>query len=60
MFINTYKKGISTSLNKMPCLTQLFDASCMCNNASLTINSNLVGHSSIVVNGQPTEGILIT
>lgn len=42
--------GQILDISKLPCLSQLFDAACLCNNAQIADN---------VVIGQPTEGALL-
>ena len=45
-----YDDGTAVDVQKLPCLLDLFDAACICNNAHLT-------GSSVI--GQPTEGALL-
>ena len=47
--------GKSLVVAAVPCLYQLFDAACLCNNASLFTHRD----GSIEVTGQPTEGALL-
>lgn len=49
-----FYNGKVTTLSRLPCLSQLFDSACMCNNATL-----VSGISGTKINGQPTEGALL-